>query len=59
MKIEKNTDIFKSKKEQIEIIEEKILFWKLTRKQKKKYVRRIYYDCDSDIRSYKRLKTKK
>jgi hypothetical protein len=53
MKIEKNTDIFKSKKEQIEIIEQRRLFQKVTRKHKKKQANRIDFDADSDIRSYK------
>jgi hypothetical protein len=54
MKIEKDTDIFKSKKEQIEIIEQGRLFWKITRKHKKKYIRRTNYETDYDIQNYKR-----
>jgi hypothetical protein len=36
MKIEKDTDIFKSRKEQIEIIEKRRLLQKTARKHKKK-----------------------
>jgi hypothetical protein len=58
MKIVKTTDIFKSKKEQIEIIEKRSLLWKSTRKNKKKHIPRIDYDDDSDIQSNKRYKAK-
>jgi hypothetical protein len=51
MKIEKDTVIFKSKREQIEIIEQRRILWKVSRKHKKKHIRRMYYDADSDIRS--------
>jgi hypothetical protein len=59
MKMEKDADIFKSKKEQIEIVEQRRQLQKVTRKHKKKHVHRIYYEADSNIRSYKHFKAKK
>jgi hypothetical protein len=59
LKIQKDIDVYNSRKEQIEIIEKRRLFRKAVRKHKKEHVQRIYYDDNSDIRSYKHYKPKK
>jgi hypothetical protein len=59
MKIEKVTDIFKSKKEEIKIIKQRRLVQKITRMHKKKHIHRNDYDNNSNIRSYKHHKAKK
>jgi hypothetical protein len=58
LKIQKEIDVYRSRQEQIEIIEKRTLLRKATRKHKKKHSQRIY-DANSDIRSYKCYKAKK
>jgi hypothetical protein len=59
LEVQKDIYVYRSKKEQIKIIEKRKLLQKAPRKHKKKHVFRIDYDDDSDIRIYKRFKAKK
>jgi hypothetical protein len=59
LEIQKNIDVYKSRQEQIKIIEKRIVLPKPTTKHKKKHLHRIENDADSDIRRYKPYKAKK
>jgi hypothetical protein len=56
LEVQKDIDVYRSRKEQIRIIERRRHLWKTSRKNNKHDQRSQH---DSDIQSYKRFKTKK
>jgi hypothetical protein len=59
LEVQNDTEVYRSWKEQIGIIEKRRLLRKTTRKHNKKHAHKTNYDADSDIRIYKRFKAKK
>jgi hypothetical protein len=52
LEVQKDIDVYRSRQEQIQIIEKRRLLQKRTRKNKNKHPQRTDYDGDSDSRSY-------